>query len=214
MKLLSPSLSLRKAILDERRKNNPQWKSRMLVVWILRVAALVVLAFFITFPIVLDEDLAGIAVFAATGFIFAFVFFIISVSLNNSSKYNCALPYSIFANASLILYEDHLEYIFWIVGEVDKGAYSNPNQKYYDEIKLIYSIKKEDIESIEFKDSVCYIKGNGDLSIPEYFTEMFSKKRICKELFPDLLKKNTFSFILAFEEDNPKQVILDWYKQK
>src|SRR5699024_3932811 len=143
---------LRKAILDERRKNNPQWKSRMLVVWILRVAALVVLAFFITFPIVLDEDRGGIAVFAATGFIFAFVFFIISVSLNNSSKYNCALPYSIFANASLILYEDHLEYIFWIVGEVDKGAYSNPNQKYYDEIKLIYSIKKEDIESIEFKD--------------------------------------------------------------
>ncbi len=73
---------------------------------------------------------------------------------------------------------------------------------YRDGDKFVYIINKKDVRSIEIQEDICKIKGNGVVQMPEWAEEDASVKRTNKE----------FSFIMAFEQKNAKQLIEAWSK--
>ena len=126
--------------------------------------------------------------------------FFIGLSVKNTAKFKCALPYSSYANASLLLGEDALEYVFWRVGPREPAAYSSKHAVYKDEDKFIYRINKENINSIDIKENICKIKGNGSVQMPEWAEEDSTVKKTSKE----------FSFIMAFEQGDVAKIIAEW----
>lgn len=208
MQQFTPSLSKRREILDGIRRKHPKWKTKKILSWILKIIAAGIMIGIIWLLIAQPEDLEGTLILLIGALIIAFVPFVLSIAVTNNAKYNCALPYSSYANATLLLYEDKMEYIFWIVGDGDPGAYSSKRQKYLDENKFTYSIQRENLKSLEIKDQTCFLKGEADLQMPDWSYEIFS----LREAFPEVVEDKKFSFILAFQEENAKEKILEWYK--
>lgn len=107
-----------------------------------------------------------------------------------------------YANASLLLGEDTLEYAFWRVGPQEPAAYSSKRAVYREEDKFVYRIRKTDIHSIDVKGDICRIEGSGIVQMPEWAEEDATVKRESK----------TFSFIMAFEQRNAEQILAEWMK--
>lgn len=208
MKLFTPSLSERKRILDEIRLKHPKWQTKNTLSVILKIIAAGIMIFFIWFVATHPVDVIDVLIILAVGLIFACIPFISGIAVKKSAKFKCALPYSSYANASLLLYEDRLEYVFWYLGSGDPGAYSSPRQKYADGDKFTYSIPKEDVENLEIKNDICSIKGDSDIKMPDWVYEIFT----LEEVFPETVKDHVFSFILAFQEKNVEQTLMEWYR--
>ena len=124
------------------------------------------------------------------------------LGVKNESKYKCAYPYSSYANGTLILSGQDLQYIFWQVGPTEPAAYSSPRAVFHDEDKFIYNIKREDIRDFQISDiGICSIMGDGQLTLPE---DIEISENELKEV------SNNFSFALAFDENNVEDVIREW----
>lgn len=89
---------------------------------------------------------------------------------------------------------------FWRVGPREPAAYSSKHAVYKDEDKFIYRINKENINSIDIKENICKIKGNGSVQMPEWAEEDSTVKKTSKE----------FSFIMAFEQGDVAKIIAEW----
>ena len=63
-----------------------------------------------------------------------------------------------------------------------------------------YRINKENINSIDIKENICKIKGNGSVQMPEWAEEDSTVKKTSKE----------FSFIMAFEQGDVAKIIAEW----
>lgn len=200
MNVLTPELSARKRILKTVCRTHSQWKARISLAVILLIISISI--FIGTAYLLLEHPttMEGVMIFLATSFIFAFIPFAFALSVKNTAKYKCGLPYSSYANGSLILRGDALEYVFWRVGPREPAAYSSKRAVYKDEDKFIYIIKKTDITSIEVRNDICKIKGNGIIQMPEWAEEDVTVKRKNKE----------FSFIMAFEQKDADQFIIEW----
>lgn len=142
----------------------------------------------------------GILAFSGAGICFSSIPFFIALSVKNTAKYKCGFPYSSYANASLLLNDDSLKYVFWRVGPHEPAAYSSTRAVYRDEDKFTFTINKSDIASLCVRNEICYIKGNGILQMPEWAVANNITTENCKE----------FSFIPAFPENNFSKRIKDW----
>lgn len=202
MNVLTPDLSERKRILKNICQNHLQWKARTALVIVLSVLTIGVLMGTV-YLIAMHPTLDVILAFGGSGIIFAFIPYAIAQSVKNTAKYKCAFPYTSYANATLLLNEDALEYVFWRVGPREPAAYSSKRAVYRDEDKFVYRISKNDITSITIEDDICRIKGNGTIHIPDWTDEIdeFVKR-----------KNTEFSFIMAFEQKNAKDIIEEWRK--
>lgn len=173
----------------------------MIIFIILNVVTLGICVFiaYLLFNFTLEVE--GALLIIGVGVIFACVPFFISLSVKNKAKFKCALPYSSYANGTLVLKDKTLTYIFWRVGPNEPAAYSSKRAVYNDEDKFVYTILKSDIKSLVIKDDVCLIKGNGKFKMPEWAVEDFSVNS-------DIVKN--FSFILAFTKKNVAEKIKEW----
>lgn len=204
MNVLTPDLSERKRILKNICQNHPQWKVRTTLAIVLSVLAIGPLMGAVYIIVMYNVvELEAITAVVGSGIIFAFIPYAIAQSVKNTAKYKCAFPYTSYANASLLLNEDALEYVFWRVGPHEPAAYSSKRAVYRDEDKFVYRISKNDITSITIEDDICRIKGNGTIHIPDWTDEIdeFVKR-----------KNTEFSFIMAFEQKNAKGIIEEWRK--
>lgn len=200
MHIFTPDLSERKRILKDVCRNHPQWKVRFSLATVLFIMAVGVLCGFAGLLMTHPTSTEGVAIFAGAAVCFACIPFAFALSVKNTAKYKCAFPYSGYANASLLLGEDTLEYVFWRVGPQEPAAYSSKRAVYRDEDKFIYRISKTDIHSLDIKGDICKIKGNGKVQMPEWAEEDSLVKKTSKE----------FSFIMAFEQRDAARSIAEW----
>lgn len=202
MKTLTPDLAERKRILKDICRNHPQWKIRIALAAVLFIAAVGALGGTIGLLIRHPTSVDGIMVFIGSAICIACVPFFCGLSVKNTAKYRCAFPYTSYANASLLLGEDTLEYAFWRVSPQEPAAYSSKRAVYREEDKFVYRIRKTDIHSIDVKGDICRIEGSGIVQMPEWAEEDATVKRESK----------TFSFIMAFEQRNAEQILAEWMK--
>lgn len=200
MHIFTPDLSERKRILKDVCRNHPQWKVRFSLAIVLFIMAVGVLCGFACLLVAHPTSMEGVAIFAGAALCFACIPFAFALSVKNTAKYKCAFPYSGYANASLLLGEDTLEYVFWRVGPQEPAAYSSKRAVYKDEDKFIYRINKTDVHSLDIKGDICKIKGNGKVQMPEWAKEDALVKKTSKE----------FSFIMAFEQGGAARSIAEW----
>lgn len=201
-KTFHPSLKKRKEILHEFTKTNSSWKLRMALVCLLFSLSAIILTFFVILLINHPTTDMGIFVFLCAGLMLACVPYFLGLGVKNKSKYKCAYPYSSYANGTLILSGQDLQYIFWQVGPTEPAAYSSPRAVFHDEDKFIYNIKREDIRDFQISDiGICSIMGDGQLTLPE---DIEISENELKEV------SNNFSFALAFDENNVEDVIREW----
>ncbi len=199
---LTPDLFERKRILKAICHNHTQWKARMTISIVLFTISIRMMGY--TFYLLANHHTStfGIFIFICAGICLSCIPFFIAISAKNIAKYKCALPYSSYANGSLILTDYSLEYIFWRVGPREPAAYSSKRAVYRDENKFVYIIRSEEIKSISFKDDACKIKGIGKVEMSEWAEE----DHIVKKTSPE------FSFVMAFEQREAEQSIIRWRK--
>lgn len=131
--------------------------------------------------------------------------FFIACSVKNTANYECGFPYSSYANGTLLLNEQSLEYIFWRVEPHEPAAYSSKRAVYRDEDKFIYKIDKQAISKLSINElGICSIKGQGLLEKPEWACVDYKK-------YSDKIEScKNFSFILSFEEAEASEKIKRW----
>ena len=200
MKMFSPDLPERRRILKEICHSNSQWKPRLSVVGVMFLLAIGIIAYTVVLLINHHTSSFGIFIFLCVGVCLACVPFFIGVSAKNSAKYKCGLPFSSYANGTLLLHDNKLEYVFWRVGPREPAAYSSKRAVYKEQDKFVYSVEKKDIVQITIKDDVCRITGTGFTAMPEWAEDDATVKRTCSE----------FAFILAFEQRNADKSIMEW----
>lgn len=199
----SSDLKLRRLLLKQIARKNKKYRYGVLISATLYiVAALILLSSFVLL-FKHPTTSMGIFVFICIGIIFAIIPFFIAVSINNSNKYKCALPYSSMANEKLLICDDRLEFIYWNVSKDNRGAYSK-HEKYRDENKFVYSIYKNDIKKIVFEDETCIIKGKGKIKLPFYLEDDFFNP---EDKFETV---DSFEFLQCFNKTNIKDVIERW----
>lgn len=147
-------------------------------------------------------DAFGSFPFLAGAIAFGCVPFFISCSVKNTAKYKCAFPYSSFANGTLILNDDKLEFIHWRVGKSEPAAYSSKRAVYRDEDSFVYTIYSSQIKSLKIdKNHICYISGTGVVSQPEWA----GTKGVREEI-----ETKSFSFLLDFEDSSVEKNLEAW----
>ncbi len=186
-------LAQRKRIHESIARSNKRWKIRMAAVVALCAVSAAVVIGTVVLLVRHPTTTEGVFLFCAAGFIFAFIPLICAVSIKNAAKYSCAYPYSSYANSSLTIDGDTLEYTYWLAGRDMRAAYSVPGDSFDKKWCFKYSINAHDIESLEIRDEICFIKGTGIKIAPAEYTDEDEDKTEWV---------NEFSFVLDF--DNPK----------
>lgn len=168
------------------------------IIWILLDALLFFISAFILFgtigyTIYTKDFSQGIFVIIASAQL-ACVPFFIAVSLKNTIKFKCTLPYCERANEQLKFYDDRMEYSYIKVKKNNAAAYSmlkyeNGDYNYFDMHHLVIYYSK--IDNVEFENSVCKIYGEFSLLKP------YSDKRDFKEQ-----ELKTFNILMNFGIDN------------
>ncbi len=196
----TPSLSERKRILKLVCNKHSQWKIRMTFSVILFILAAGIMIGFAALLIWQHAIPVAVYAFMATALCFACVPFFSGLSVKNTAKYICGLPYSSFANGTLFLKDDVLEYVFWHVGPDEPAAYSSKRAVYRARSKFVYSIPKAEIKDVSIQDGVCTIMGKGRIQMPKGAVEDDAVKECC----------DSFGFLLAFEQSDAMQKIKQW----
>ncbi len=212
MHTFTPSLSERKRILKNVCRTHPQWKLRMGFAAVLVAVAAVIMGGVVVLLATHPTTAEGVALFLAAAFCFACVPYVSAIGLKNASKYKCAFPYSSYANGSLTLTDDKLEYAFWIVGKNEPAAYSSKRAVYLDEDKFIYTIAKNDVQSLKVRNDICHINGRGVVQgapLPDWAVE---EGPSTGEFVIPTEEMREFSFALAFEQKNAADLLDEWLK--
>ena len=162
--VFTPSLSKRKELLKIITHAHKQWKFRIALAVFLFVLSAAVIVGTAILLLMNPTTIEGILAFSGAGICFSSIPFFIALSVKNTAKYKCGFPYSSYANASLLLNDDSLEYVFWRVGPHEPAAYSSTRAVYRDEDKFTFTINKSDIAN---KTRHCIfasrIEGNDDI---------------------------------------------------
>lgn len=125
---------------------------------------------------------------------FACIPFFIAVSLKNSIKYRCTLPYCERANEQLKFYDDRLEYSYIKVKKSNSAVYSmykyeSGDYNYYDMHHLVIYYSK--IENVEFDNDVCRLDGEFSLLRPYLDKRDFNEQKV-----------QTFNILMNFGMNN------------
>ena len=195
--VLTPSLPERKRILNIICREHPQWKLRFTIAVALFVLAAGVLVYFAAMFIRHKVFGTTFLVFMTAVLIFACVPYAFGLWAKNSARYTCALPYSSYANGTLLLSEEKLDYVFWKVEKRDPAAFSRKGV-FSEQDRFVFSIPRSEICSMTISNDICTIVGTGQLRVPNW--EDGSASRQCTE----------FSFILAFDQENAATTIEEW----
>ncbi len=185
---------------------HPAWKRRVFFSFLIFSVGIVIIAFTLKLIITNTPRVLGFLIYGVPGATFAIIPMIIGVIRYVTAKYECALPYSSYANGTITLFQDHLEYTYW---EIRKETPEAKTEKYLmtypEEAKTTYSIEREDIRDVSTQDGlICVISGSGKIKIPDW-------KREGDEFFLDKTQYvGDFSFPLAFAEADVVQIIDRW----
>lgn len=113
----------------------------------------------------------AVFVFMGTALILATVPLATGLCVRNVARYKCGLPYSSFANGTLQLCDDALEYVSWHVACDEWAAYSSRRAVYREQGKFVYRIPKDAIEDVRFHGGACAIRGKGVTQMPKGATD-------------------------------------------
>ncbi len=196
----TPSLPERKRILKQVCQKRPQWRVRITISVILFILAVGIMGGFALLLIWCHATPTAVEAFMLAAVCLACVPFFGGLSVKNTAKFKCGLPYSSYANGTLLLKDDVLEYVFWHVKRDEPAAYSSKRAVYREGSKFVYSIPKSGITNISIEDDVCTIKGKGTIQMPKGAVEDEAVRRHC----------DTFGFLLAFEQSDSAQKIKQW----
>lgn len=200
--VFQPSLSKRKSLLSIISKQDSSWKFRMFLTFLLFSISICIIIATTVLLILHPTDTMGVFVLICSAIIMACVPFFIALSTKNKAKFKCVYPYSSYANGTLILDGDNLQYIFWQVGPTEPAAYSSSRAVYREENKFVYKIDKSSISKLIINENgICTIFGNGKIIVPDWAD-------IPQKEINSLRKK--FSFVLAFEEKDVNERIINW----
>ena len=194
---LTPSLSKRKMILKQICKSQIKWKLMIVISILLYFCSISIIIGSIILLIRYPTILMGIVVFICYAISIGCFPFFIACSVKNTANYECGFPYSSYANGTLLLNEQSLEYIFWRV---------EPHEPVYrDKDKFVYKIDKQAISKLSINElGICSIKGQGLLEKPEWACVDYKK-------YSDKIEScKNFSFILSFEEAEASEKIKRW----
>ena len=200
--IYKPNLTRRKEMLAVIAKDEPSWKFRIILTVVLFLTSAFIILATILLIINNQANISGVLAFVLGAIAFACVPFFIALSTKNKAKYKCTYPYSSYANGTLILDDENLQYLFWQVGPTEPAAYSSSHAVYNDEDKFVYRISRDSISKLFVDEKgICTIIGDGKISIPDWAVIPKSEiKKISKE----------FSFVLAFNEKNVKESLIKW----
>lgn len=200
--VFNSDLKKRKELLHKVAQTDPSWKVRMFFSVFLFICAPVILVGIGVLLILNPTTATGVFAFICFAFMMACIPFIAASAIKNQAKYKCAQPFSSYANGTLFLGKEDLQYVFWLVGPNEPAAYSSPRAVYRDASKFIYQISRDCISELTIdENSVCRIVGKGQMILPE---GVELPKSEINEISRD------FSFVLAFAEENAEQEIMDW----
>ena len=203
---LTPSLSKRKMILKQICKSQIKWKLMIVISILLYYCSISIIIgsiiLLIRYPTTI---LMSNIVFICYAISIGCVPFFIACSVKNTANYECGFPYSSYANGTLLLNEQSLEYIFWRVEPHEPAAYGSKRAVYRDEDKFVYKIDKQAISKLSINElGICSIKGQGLLEKPEWACVDYKK-------YSDKIEScKNFSFILSFEEAEASEKIKRW----
>ncbi len=196
------SLEKRKEYLSVICKQHKTWPIRMALYIMLNVVTITIIAGVLLLLVNHPTDAFGVIMLIAAMIALACIPFIISRSVRNTAKYKCAFPYSSFANGTLILNDDKLEFIHWRVGKTEPAAYSSKRAVYRDEDSFVYTIPSSQIKSLKIdKNHICHISGIGIVSQPEWA----GTKGVREEI-----ETKSFSFLLDFEDSSVEKNLEAW----
>ena len=145
---LTPSLSKRKMILKQICKSQIKWKLMIVISILLYFCSISIIIGSIILLIRYPTILMGIVVFICYAISIGCFPFFIACSVKNTANYECGFPYSSYANGTLLLNEQSLEYIFWRVEPHEPAAYSSKRAVYRDKDKFVYKIDKQAISKL------------------------------------------------------------------
>ena len=206
MRVFLPDLYARKRVLRELATKHPAWKRKVIFSILLFSVGIVIIAFTLRLIMTNTPRALGYFIFGVPGATFAIIPMIIGVIRYVSAKYDCALPYSSYANGTITLYEDRLEYVYWEIRKESPEAKTEKYlMKYPEEAKTTYSIDRDSIRDVTTEDGlVCVISGSAKIKIPDW-------KRKDGQFFLDKTQYvGEFSFPLAFAETDVIQIIDNW----
>lgn len=206
MKTFYPDLKERRRILNLVRFENKGWKPRIAWAVILFLSAVSFFLVTIIVSCIQVDDILTIFLAAVGGGVLALIPYFCGLSVKNTAMYKCGLPYSEYANGTLILKGDTLEYIFWRVGRHEPAAYSSKRAVYNDADKYVFTINKKDIQNVSKSEvEICSIIGDGSIIQPDW---------ACRTKKDKIQPQKDFSFALAFSEPNAFEEIEKWIKSE
>lgn len=193
---LSNDIKKRKVIHKAICKGNEEYQS-LRMMYLVALAITVIICLFTALTIIFSKPLTLTVGLLTAGFgiCFACIPFFIALSINHTARYKGAYPYSSYANGALMLDDEKLQYVFYKVGPNDPAAYSTRKIASNKKRMCIYSIKKEDIQTLVCEDNFCKIIGWGTLK---------------DTLIDNTRRLDEFSFILDFEGDSAESDLKKW----
>lgn len=142
----------------------------------------------------------GVYVWSLVGLVLVSISLIPGVISFLKTWYEYGLPYSSYANGTLSIVGDTLEYSFWKVGVRNPAAYGWKRATYSDYFRKVYTIERSDIKEIQLRNGICTIKGWGVIqSSPDANEE----EKLCRD----------FSFLWAFPQEDGYQKVEKWFRQ-
>lgn len=209
--VLTADLNKRKERLSAIAKQDKRWKLYMALSYALFLCAVVILVWIAVMLFLHPTEPLGVIVFSFAGLMVACVPFFVGLSLRNEAMYECALPYSSYANGTLYLKEDELAYEYWPVGPNEQAAYGSPKAVFCDEDKYVYKVRKQDIINMTVDEfGVCSVKAKAVLEHTDW--DKLEKAGESEEISVPKTQEvvRDFSFVVAFIEHDADETLNKW----
>lgn len=197
--ILQPDLNKRKQILSRICEKDKKWKCKKGIRSLWNGIAVAIIIGIAVFLILNHASVFGMMLFLTLAVLLSLIPFLIGRICFQHSMYSMALPYSSYANGTLSLNGDIMEYTFWRVEMDEPGAWGCRYAVYKDSQRSAFVIRKRDIDSVKIDDGICTITGKGVLEEPMW--GMGCARFISCE---------NFSFLMAFKGWGAAGKIKEW----
>lgn len=191
---------VRKKMLDEIYKNNPKRYIGFFCSALLIIIAMLSLVWSVVYSVKEDAGIEGLVLIGAV-LIFSSIPFFVGISLKNTFRYKCTLPYCKRVNETLTLTDTELEYSYFKVKKNNSAVFYAHQ---YDESLISYDdmehikIKYTDVDDIDMDGNFINIRGKITLLSPCKSKKGFEEKQ-----------SNNVSIMLDFEDNSVKNQLLN-----
>ena len=192
MKKYKSNANIRKSILDSIYKNSSRKNIGLIFVGFLISIAIVSLVISAVYSIIKNAVIEGLILVAAV-LIFASIPFFVGISLKNTIRYKCTLPYCNRVNESLVFNDDGFEFSYIKIKKNNSAVYYAIE---YDEEDLNYDVMEhiiveyKKIENYNYNNNILNLNGSFVMLVPYKSKKGFEEKQI-----------ESFSVIMDFNDN-------------